>query len=56
MNDLLNGEIFTMLLEARILFEAYRKEYNRVDRIVHLVIVPLLQNLAPEEFVINAPW
>ena len=29
-DELLNGEIFTSLLEARILIESWRKEYNEV--------------------------
>jgi putative transposase len=29
-NELLSGEIFTSLLEAQILIESWRKEYNQI--------------------------
>ena len=34
-DELLNGEIFTSLLEAQMLIKNWRNEYNNFDRIAH---------------------
>ena len=48
-DELLNGEIFTTLLEARLLIETWRRNYNRVRQHSALGYKPS----APEAFMPN---